>query len=55
MYHVSNFPGIVQDCNDHVLGELYKINDGVLEALDSLETEGFMYSRVEEEIELYKG
>lgn len=55
MYHVSNFPGIIEDCNDYMLGELYEINDGVLEALDLLEAEGFMYSRIEEEIELQKG
>lgn len=55
MYQVSSFPGIVQEDGAYVVGEVYKIEEEVLNSLDALEGEGFMYKRVKENILLTDG
>lgn len=48
MYHVFSFPGIVPQKGKEILGEVYKVDDHVLQQLDRLEGEGFMYKRIED-------
>lgn len=52
MYHVSSFPGIVESGYDEdiIVGELYEINEAILEDLDRLEDEGYMYKRLVEDV-----
>jgi gamma-glutamylcyclotransferase (GGCT)/AIG2-like uncharacterized protein YtfP len=51
MYQVNrSFPGIVPESNSIVAGEIYEVDDRVLNRLDILEGEGSLYLRCNEKI-----
>lgn len=45
MYHLGTYPGIKPCAGEVVLGELYLVNDQMVEKLDQYEDEGTLYDR----------
>lgn len=45
MYHVSAYPGIVENGTGYVIGELYEIDEKTLKVLDIIEGEGQLFIR----------
>ena len=45
MYHLGSYPGIQPCAGEVVYGELYLINDQMVEKLDEYEVEGTLYDR----------
>lgn len=45
LYNLGSYPGVVPDSAEKVLGELYEIDSSVLEDLDDLEDNGYLYIR----------
>jgi len=45
MVNLGSFPGVVQNGNGYIRGEVYQINQPTLTRLDILEGEGNFYSR----------
>jgi len=45
MYDLLYFPGIKANPGSKVKGELYKVDESTLEALDKLEGDGYLYVR----------
>lgn len=53
MFDLGQFPGIIPELEDKVLGELYEIDSETLERLDILEGNGQLYNR--ETVEVWLG
>ncbi|MGI9571737.1 MAG: gamma-glutamylcyclotransferase family protein [Candidatus Actinomarinaceae bacterium] len=51
MINLGGFPAVLYNSDDgyQIWGEIYKINDRILQRLDLLEGEGTFYNRVEED------
>jgi gamma-glutamylcyclotransferase (GGCT)/AIG2-like uncharacterized protein YtfP len=48
LYHLKEgYPGIIPNLDYSVLGELYEVSSNVLSDIDRLESNGFLYQRVE--------
>ena len=47
MYRVAHYPGIVEKAGESVLGELYEIEESMLQKFDAYEAEGDLYLRKE--------
>jgi len=45
MYHVSTYPGIVENLGGYVVGELYEVDEATVKTLDILEDEGNLFNR----------
>lgn len=45
LYAVSSFPGIIQEVEEKVKGEVYQVDQDTLKRLDCLEGEGSLYLR----------
>ncbi len=45
LYNLGSYPGVVRDEEERVLGEVYEIDQQVLEQLDWLEDNGWLYTR----------
>ena len=45
MYHLGSYPGIRPCAGEKVYGELYLVNDRLVEELDAYEEEGTLYDR----------
>lgn len=50
MISLGGFPGVKHDGECSIAGELYCVNDEVFARLDRLESNGYMYQRVETEV-----
>ncbi len=55
MYDLGSYPGIVEESGEAVVGEVYCVNNDLLDKLDEYEGEGFLYRRTTVQVELATG